>query len=147
MASELRVLIVDDSLRVREHLRKLYQELGHKVVGECSNGLEAIELVRELSPDLVSLDIIMPEMDGIELYRILRHIENPPHCLIVSALGSEGRLIAAYEREILNTHYCPKPVTAELLAAKIEVVMADPPMPLPVIEDEEAAEDDDALPV
>jgi len=135
MANELKVLIVDDSQRVREHLRKLYRELGHRVVGECSNGLEAIDLVRELSPDFVSLDIIMPEMDGIEAYRILRHLENPPHCLIVSALGSESRVLAAYEREILPTHYCPKPVTSELLASKIAVVLADPPMPLPLLED------------
>ncbi|MFW7378175.1 MAG: response regulator [Oligoflexus sp.] len=145
MTDELRVLIVDDSQGVREQLRTLYRELGHRVVGECGNGLKAIELVRELSPDLVSLDIIMPEMDGIEAYRILRHLENPPRCLIVSALGSEPRVLAAYEREILPTHYCAKPVTRELLSEKIAAVMADTPMPLPALLDNDAAEQDEGI--
>lgn len=143
MTNGLKVLIVDDSSRVRRQLRELYEGLGHQVVGECENGLEAIEKVRLLSPDLVSLDIIMPEMDGIEAYRILRHLENPPRCLIVSALGGEGRVISAYEREIQASHYCPKPVSRESLAEKIAVVMSDEAMPIPVLLEEEPQNEDD----
>ena len=70
------VLIVDDSDRIREELRSEYSEQGFKVVGECENGLQAIEFLEEHpNIDLVSLDIIMPEMDGIECYRAIRALD------------------------------------------------------------------------
>jgi two-component system chemotaxis response regulator CheY len=141
MANSLKVLIVDDSPGVRAKLKSLYQELGHEVVGECKNGLEAIEQAQQAAPDLVSLDIIMPDMDGIEAYRILRNMDQPPRCLLVTALGAESRVIGAYEREIKASHYCPKPVTKEQLAVKIEDVMADEPMPWPELPPEHQDQD------
>ena len=129
MDQSYKVIIVDDSVSVREELRDLFEGLGHEIVGECENGMEAIELVRQLKPDLVSLDIIMPEMDGIECYRTLQLLSSPPRCLIISALASEPRVIAAYEGDIDPRIYLPKPVHSEELANKIHEIMRAPRLP------------------
>lgn len=127
----LSVLIVDDSADIRFELREKFESIGQNVIGECSNGLEAIELVKQLQPDLVSLDIIMPVMDGIECYRILRSLPNPPRVILISALASEPKVLKAYEAEIYTDHFLAKPVELELLVSTIEGVFALPALPLP----------------
>ena len=127
----MRALIVDDSPKVRADLRQMMVRLGWTVVGEAGSGVEALQLVKELSPDLVTLDIIMPEMDGIECYRAMRKLESPPRCLLISVLASEARVVAAYAQEILTGHFLSKPVEEKNLREHLEMVMAMPPLPLP----------------
>ncbi|WP_141736589.1 response regulator [Oligoflexus tunisiensis] len=127
----MRALIVDDSPKVRSELRHLLGRLGWNIVGEAVNGVEALELVAELRPDLITLDIIMPEMDGIECYRELRKLSQPPRCLLISVLATEPRVVAAYGHEILSSHFLKKPVLEKDLRAKLEEVMAMPPLPYP----------------
>lgn len=62
----LNILIVDDSLILRRNLRKMLESLGHKVVGEAKDGREAVTWYRRVNPDLVTMDVAMPEMNGIE---------------------------------------------------------------------------------
>ena len=123
MDSVLNILVVDDSENMRLDLKTRYEELGHNVIGEAANGLEALELVESKNPDLVSLDIIMPEMDGIECYRLLKKLESPPRCLLVSALSDEPRVIEAYSSEISGEHYVSKNCTNDELSEKIRIVM------------------------
>ena len=66
MTDKIKVLIVDDSADMRESLRAKYESFGYQVVGEARDGLEGLQMMKELQPNFVSLDIIMPEMDGIE---------------------------------------------------------------------------------
>ncbi len=80
----------------------------------------------------MTLDIIMPEMDGIECYRHVRQMEDPPRCLLISVLAAESRIIAAYENEILPSHFLKKPFTEKELKEKIDHVMADVPLPIPI---------------
>lgn len=127
----MRAVIIDDSSQMRTELRQLLTRLGWQIVGEGENGMEALELVRTVRPDLMTLDIIMPEMDGIECYRHLRQMENPPRCLLISVLASEPRVLSAYETEIYPSHFMKKPVTERELKDKIEQVMKLPPLPLP----------------
>ena len=61
-----KILIVDDSSIVRYRLKKLLTDSGHQVVDEAENGLQAVSKVREYDPDIVTLDITMPKMDGLE---------------------------------------------------------------------------------
>ncbi|SME89909.1 response regulator transcription factor [Pseudobacteriovorax antillogorgiicola] len=131
MDQALNILVVDDSQILRQDLRNRFESLGHRVVGEAENGLEALDLIKELSPDLVSLDIIMPEMDGLECYRIMRSLSYPPRCLIVSALADEPRVIETYEKEIEPNHYASKTCSLDELAEKLSHVMAMPPLPIP----------------
>src|ERR1043166_3990269 len=69
-ANKLRIVIVDDEPIAREGVRtQLLREPEVEIVGECGNGLEAVETIRELSPDLLFLDVQMPGMDGFEVMR------------------------------------------------------------------------------
>ena len=139
MVDSLNVLIVDDSHALRQELRVQFERLGHRVVGEATNGIEALEQISELKPDLVSLDIIMPEMDGIECYRMMRHLESPPRCLLVSALADEDRVVETYGNEISPQHYVSKGCSDQYLTEKVEEVLALPPLPIPEATPEDQA--------
>lgn len=135
------VLIVDDSDHIRGELRSAYSAQGFKVVGECINGLEAIEFLEENpNTDLVSLDVIMPEMDGIECYRKIRELGLNTRVLIVTALASESRFISAFEEEIKTSHFLSKELLEDELLNAVSVVMADEPLAFPKkeIEDKKA---------
>lgn len=120
------VLIVDDSSQVRDQLRNLFQQLGMKVGGEARHGLEAIEMVKNLHPDLVSLDIIMPEMNGIECFLKLQKMEGDRHYIIISALASESRVLSGLSEQVPRHIYLAKPVDLESLEAKLVDVYAGP---------------------
>ncbi len=91
----LRVLIVDDALFMRNMLREIFDRAGYETVGEAGNGEEAIEKYRQLRPDLVTMDIVMPLKSGIEaLQEICR--EDSKACVVMcSALGQESLVIEA----------------------------------------------------
>lgn len=141
----MRVLIVDDSPKVRGELRQLLGRLGWNIVGEAADGVEALDLAEELKPDLVTLDIIMPEMDGIECYRALRKLAQPPRCLLISVLAAEARVVAAYGNEILPDHFLKKPVNEKDLRERIEEVMSLPPLPFPPPSELPGGADQEAL--
>ena len=67
----LRIVIADDEPIIRLDLRKTLENMGHQVVGEAGDGAKAVEIARELKPDIIILDIKMPEMDGIEAAKML----------------------------------------------------------------------------
>ena len=127
----LKVLIIDDSQTIRMDIRNKLESIGHQVVGEAVNGVEGLEMVKQLHPDLVTLDIIMPEMDGIECYRMLRNLSYPPRCLLVSALANEIRVTDAYKTEIEPHHYIDKGCTTDDLGIKIEEICNQTPLPIP----------------
>ncbi len=83
-----RVVVVDDSPSQRLRLCDVYQSLGMQVVGEASNGLEALAIVERTKPDLVSLDVIMPVMHGVETLGYLREAKNQAFVVYVSAMGN-----------------------------------------------------------
>ncbi|MBF0440488.1 MAG: response regulator [Oligoflexales bacterium] len=119
------VLIVDDSERVRDQLNQLYRSLGMNVAGLAAGGLEAIEVMQKVNPDLVSLDIIMPEMDGIECYRKMKEMEGNRRYIFISVLASEERILACYEQEIGRELFLAKPVTLGMLEAKLVKIFCD----------------------
>ena len=82
-----RVLVVDDSASQRHKLAELYQSIGLQVVGEASNGLECLALAEKLQPDIISLDVIMPIMHGVETLGYLRSKKSAAIIIYVSALG------------------------------------------------------------
>ena len=85
----MRVLIVDDAAFMRMALRKLLEAAGHEVAGEAENGKEAIMKYAEVQPDLVTMDITMPEVDGITATKAIRAIDPNAKILITSAMGQE----------------------------------------------------------
>ena len=90
-----RVLIVDDALFMRTMLRDIFESAGWQVVAEAEDGEKAIAIYKELQPDLVTMDLVMPEMGGIDaLKRIL--VDDPTASIVVcSALGQKNLILDA----------------------------------------------------
>ena len=108
-ATELRVAIVDDEPLAREHLRSLLEEAGDiQIVGECRDGREALELIRELNPDLVFLDVQMPELSGLQVIRELGDTDLP---FIIFVTAFDKYALKAFEIHALD--YLLKPFSDE----------------------------------
>ncbi|WP_299803380.1 response regulator, partial [Sulfuricurvum sp. RIFOXYD2_FULL_44_160] len=83
----LNILVVDDSLIMRRNITKMIESLGHRVIGEAKDGLESITLYSKLKPDLVTMDITMPEMDGITAVKELKKIDKNAKIIMVTSHG------------------------------------------------------------
>jgi two-component system chemotaxis response regulator CheY len=90
MSSSLRILVVDDSLSMRLVVGQLLTNLGHQVIGEAKDGLEALQLYMEHKPDLVMLDLVMPKFDGKKTLKKILQVDAQAQIIICSSLGSEG---------------------------------------------------------
>lgn len=86
------VIIVDDSAMVRNELTRMYEAIGMKVRGVAENGVVALNLVKKERADLISLDLIMPEMDGVECYKKLRALDPTIKVVMVSWLGGDATI-------------------------------------------------------
>src|SRR5437667_5734472 len=84
MTESLRVVIADDESIIRMDLKELLRKMGHDVIGEASDGRMAVELARKLKPDLIILDIKMPEMDGIDAAQMLSQEKIAPVGLVTA---------------------------------------------------------------
>ena len=92
-----RVLIVDDAAFMRMMLKDILVKNGYIVAGEAENGVVAIEKYKELQPDLVTMDITMPEMDGIEAVRKIKEINANAKIVMCSAMGQQAMVIDAIQ--------------------------------------------------
>lgn len=92
-----RVLIVDDTKFMRDILKNILKKKDLEIVGEASNGKEAVIKYQELKPDLVTMDIIMPEMDGIEAVKKIMQIDPSARILMCSAMGQQALVIEAIQ--------------------------------------------------
>lgn len=92
-----KILIVDDAKFMRLTLSNILMGANHTIVGEASNGKEALALFEEVCPDLVMMDITMPEMDGIEALRSLKRINNHAPVIMCSAMGQQKKIVEAIE--------------------------------------------------
>lgn len=91
------VLIVDDALFMRMMIKDILSKDGFEIVGEAENGIEAVKKYAELRPDLVTMDIVMPEMDGIEAVRNIMKLDPGATVLMCSAMGQQPLVVEALE--------------------------------------------------
>ncbi len=117
-----RILIVDDSIMMRKTLRTILQRAGHTVEAEAANGEQAILCYTSHRPDLVTLDITMPGMNGLEVIKRLKEIDPAANLVIVSALGQKRTVFEALQHGAKN--YILKPVTEEKLLSVVNMVLA-----------------------
>jgi two-component system chemotaxis response regulator CheY len=89
------IMVVDDAAFMRLMLRNILEEAGHTVVCEAENGLEAVEKYKKYHPDLVTLDITMPVMEGVEALREIRRHDPLAVVIMCSAMGQKAMVIEA----------------------------------------------------
>lgn len=91
------ILIVDDAAFMRMMIKDILTKNGFEVLGEAENGAKAIEKYKELSPDLVIMDITMPEVDGIEAVKAIKGSHPDAKIIMCSAMGQQGMVIEAIQ--------------------------------------------------
>ncbi|MDQ0090614.1 two-component system chemotaxis response regulator CheY [Paenibacillus anaericanus] len=92
-----RILIVDDAAFMRMMIRDILSKNGFEVVGEAQDGAQAIEKFKELHPDLITMDITMPEMDGITALKEIKKIDPNAKVIMCSAMGQQAMVIDAIQ--------------------------------------------------
>jgi len=114
----LRVLVVDDSLITINKVSSMLTAIGHSVIATARTGAEALAAYRESRPDIVTMDITMPDMDGVEATK--RIIEEFPDAriIMVTSHGQEKMVLAAIDAGALG--YVLKPIRADKLEATID---------------------------
>jgi two-component system, chemotaxis family, chemotaxis protein CheY len=91
------VLVCDDAIFMRTMVGDILTQAGFEVVGEAESGLEAVERYRELRPDLVTMDIVMPDMGGIDAVREIVKIDPEARVLMCSAMGQQALVVEAIQ--------------------------------------------------
>ncbi len=90
-----KVLIVDDAVFMRMKLKDILEKNGYEVVGEAQNGQEAFEKYQASTPDLVTMDITMPELDGLEALKLIRNFDGNAKVIMCSTMGQQGMVMDA----------------------------------------------------
>jgi AmiR/NasT family two-component response regulator len=117
----LRILIADDESIIRIDLKEMLAGMGHEVVGEATTGMEAVDKAKELDPDLVFLDIKMPQMDGLEALRMMNEEKLRP-IIILTAFSDQSLIEKAIE--LGAKAYLVKPFRTSGLAPAIHLALA-----------------------
>ncbi|AIF69317.1 chemotaxis protein CheY [Palaeococcus pacificus DY20341] len=117
-----RILVVDDAAFMRMLLKKILTQAGHQVIGEASNGEEAIEKYKELKPDLVTMDIIMPKMDGISAVGEIVKIDQNAKVVMITAVGQEAKVMKALKNGAKG--YIVKPFQAPKVIEEINRILS-----------------------
>ncbi|KEI16214.1 response regulator [Clostridium haemolyticum] len=90
-----KVLIVDDAAFMRMMIKDILEKNGYEIVGEASNGIQAVELYKSEKPDVVTMDITMPDMDGIEAVKAIRAFDSAAKIIMCSAMGQQTMVMDA----------------------------------------------------
>lgn len=116
----IKVLIVDDSPAVRRLLKRILTEAQYEVVGEAKNGLEAVELYFTLKPDVVTMDITMPEMEGIEALKQIKKRDPKAKVIMLTSLSDVQSVKEAILAGAAN--YVIKPLVGEQICKLLKIL-------------------------
>lgn len=116
-----KVLIVDDAAFMRMMIKDILEKNGYEVVGEASNGMKAVELYKSENPDIVTMDITMPDMDGIEAVKAIRGFDPDAKIIMCSAMGQQSMVMDAIRSGARD--FIVKPFQAERVLEAIRKVL------------------------
>lgn len=112
-----RILVVDDAMFMRTVLKGVLEEGGHTVVGEAENGDVAVKKYKDLKPDLVTMDITMPDKDGIAALKEIRDFDPNAKVIMCSAMGQQAMVVDAIKSGAKD--FCVKPFDKERVLESI----------------------------
>jgi len=117
------ILVVDDMVFVRRVLIQILTQAHYQIVGEAADGEEAIQLYEKLRPDLVTMDIVMPKMSGLDATKKLLKMDKLARVVIISAMGQENLVMEAIA--VGARDYIIKPFSAEDVLKTVERALLD----------------------
>lgn len=120
MSNIARVLVTDDAAFMRMQLKDILTKLGHDVIGEAENGAVAVAKCDELQPDLITMDITMPEMDGIQAVKEIKKSNSNVKIIMCSAMGQQSMVIDAIQAGAVD--FIIKPFNAERIKDALEKI-------------------------
>ena len=126
----VRYLVVDDSVFARKSLAKMIEAFGGELAGEAGDGLTAISEYSRVQPDIVLMDITMPQMEGIEAVERIVREHSDARIVMVSSVGYQDNILAALQKGA--RHFVQKPVKPEALYEIIRYVLSDDGVAVPV---------------
>ncbi|MCR5283785.1 MAG: response regulator [Lachnospiraceae bacterium] len=115
-----KVLMVDDSRTSRKLLRGILEEAGHEIVGEATNGQEGVQQFQALKPELVTMDITMPVLDGVEALKMIKALDKNSKVIMVTAAGQKGKVMECIKAGA--DEFITKPFEAKEITSAVEKV-------------------------
>ena len=115
------MLVCDDAAFMRMMIKDILSKNGYNVAGEAENGLKAVEKYKEVSPDLVLMDITMPEMDGIQALREIKKVDAGAKVIMCSAMGQQAMVIESIQAGAKD--FIVKPFQAERVIEAVKKVV------------------------
>lgn len=116
----MRVLICDDAAFMRRLLKDIVERAGFEVVAEADTGKKAVEVYKRVRPDIVTMDITMPEMDGITALKEIKKFDCSAHVLMCSAMGQKGMVVDAIKAGASD--FVVKPFQAEKVVTALNKI-------------------------
>ena len=117
-----KILIVDDAAFMRMMIKDILTKNGYEVVAEAANGVEAVELYKSHQPDLVTMDITMPEMDGIEAVKQIKAVNPAAKVIMCSAMGQQSMVMDAIKAGAND--FIVKPFQADRVLEAVKKIVA-----------------------
>lgn len=117
------IIVVDDSEISRDMLKEILNEAGHTVVADCGNGEEGFLKYKELRPDLITLDITMPKVDGMKALKMIREYDSKAKVIMVTAAGQKEKMMQAQEDGAAE--FITKPYETENVLEIIDSLLED----------------------
>lgn len=115
------ILVCDDAAFMRMMIKDILSKNGYTVAGEAENGVKAIEKYKEVNPDLVLMDITMPEMDGIQALKEIRKVDASAKVIMCSAMGQQAMVIESIQAGAKD--FIVKPFQAERVLEAVKKVV------------------------
>ncbi len=117
-----KILIADDAQFMRMLIGRILRENGHSVIGEAQNGEEVVEMYAKLRPDIVTMDVVMPKMNGLEAIRKIISFDSSARIVVVTALGQEAIAFEAVKAGAKN--FVVKPFKQEEVLSAVQKSLA-----------------------